>query len=164
MDLHTEQRYDADPAAVFAMLVDETFIARKTAAAKALRHKATVTRTDDRATIELTRVMPPDVPDYVRRFVGETIDVKQVDVWGPAAPDGSRQGTIKLDMVGAPVICSGTMTLATADGRTVVRIAAAIKASVPLVGRKIESAVHQGLSEAAKIEEQVGRAWLAGER
>ena len=164
MDLHTEQRYDADPTAVFAMLTDETFIGRKTAAAKALRHEATVTRANDRVTIELTRVMPPDVPDCVRRFEGQTIDIKQVDDWGPAAADGSRHGTITLDMVGAPVTCTGTMTLLPGNGQTVVRITAAIKASVPLVSGKIESAVHQGLSEAAKIEEQVGRSWLANSR
>jgi hypothetical protein len=164
MDLHSELRFDADPYAVFGMLTDEAYIAKKTTAAKALRHQVSVSRDNDQVTIDLIRVMPPDVPDFVRRFVGETIDIKQTDVWGPAAPDGTRTGKISLEMVGMPVNCNGTMRLASSGGVTTLSITGTIKASIPLFGGKIEEAVHQGLTEAAKIEEQVGRAWLAGER
>lgn len=164
MDLRNELRFEADPAAVFAMLTDESFIARKATAAKALRHTVSVTRDGDRVVIDLVRVMPPDVPDFARRFVGETIDVKQTDVWQPAAADGSRSGTIRLEMVGAPVTCSGTMRLSSTGGTTTVAVHCNVKASLPLFGGKIEQAVCQGLSEAAKIEEQVGQAWLAERR
>ncbi|WP_129667413.1 DUF2505 domain-containing protein [Phytoactinopolyspora endophytica] len=164
MELHSELRFDADPYAVFGMLTDEAFIAKKAIAAKALRHQSSVSWDGDRVTVELVRIMPPDVPDFVRRFVGETIDIKQTDVWEPAAPDGSRTGTITLEMVGMPVTCGGTMRLAAAGASTTLTISGTIKAAVPLFGGKIEEAVHQGLTEAAKIEEQVGRAWLAGER
>lgn len=164
MDLHSELRYDADPYAVFGMLTDEEFIAAKASAAKALRHEVSVTRDGDRATIELVRIMPPDVPDFVRKFVGETIDIKQTDVWEAAEPDGSRDGRITLEMVGMPVSCQGTMRLQATGSGTTVTISGTIKATVPLFGGKIEDAVHQGLSEAAKIEERVGREWLAGRR
>lgn len=164
MDLYSELRFDADPAAVFAMLTDEAYIEKKTMAANAIRHTVTVRRDGDRATIDLLRVMPPDVPDFVRRFVGDTIDIKQRDTWGPAAADGSREGGIELEMSGAPVRATGTMTLVPNGGSTVLTIKGLLKASVPLVGGKIEQAVHQGLTEAAKIEERVGRDWLAGRR
>ncbi|WP_116947322.1 DUF2505 domain-containing protein [Jiangella endophytica] len=165
MDLYSELRFDADPAAVFAMLTDEAYIEKKTMAANAIRHEVTVRRDGDRVTIDLLRVMPPDVPDFVRRFVGETIDIKQRDIWGPAAADGSREGSIALEMSGAPVKATGTMTLVANGGAsTVLTIKGLLKASVPLVGGKIEQAVHQGLTEAARIEERVGRDWLAGRR
>ncbi|MBB5788501.1 DUF2505 domain-containing protein [Jiangella mangrovi] len=164
MDLNSELRFDADPATVFAMLTDEAYIAKKTTAAKALRHEITVRRDGDGATIDLLRVMPPDVPDFVRRFVGDTIDIRQKDVWKPANGDGSRDGTIALEMSGAPVKATGTMRLAANGGSTVLTIKALLKASVPLVGGRIEQALHQGLTEAAKIEERVGRDWLAGNR
>ncbi|NDL58589.1 DUF2505 domain-containing protein [Phytoactinopolyspora mesophila] len=164
MDLHSELRFDADPYAVFGMLTDEAYIVKKTIAAKAIRYQVSVNRNDDHVTIELVRIMPPDVPDFVRRFVGETIDVKQTDIWEPADPSGARDGRISLEMVGMPVTCSGKMRLAPAGAGTSVTISGSIKASVPLFGGKIEEAVHQGLTEAAKIEEKVGQAWLAGER
>ncbi|SEE25948.1 DUF2505 domain-containing protein [Jiangella alba] len=164
MDLNSELRFDADPAAVFAMLTDEAYIEKKTMAANAIRHQASVRRDGDRVTIDLLRVMPPDVPDFVRRFVGETIDIKQRDTWGPAAADGSRDGSIELEMSGAPVRATGTMRLAANGATTVLTIKALLKASVPLVGGKIEQAVHQGLMHAVKVEERVGNDWLAGKR
>jgi hypothetical protein len=154
-------RFDADPATVFAMLTDEVYIGRKVRAANAIRHEAAVTHNGDQVTIHVLRVMPPDVPDFVRRFVGETIDLQQTDVWGPAAPDGSRTGTISLDMAGAPVTMRGTLQLEPDGIASVVSAEGKIKASVPFVGGKIEQAVHGGLVEAAKREEQVGRDWLS---
>ena len=161
MDLRTHMRFDADPATVFAMLTDEVYIGRKVRAANAIRHEASVTRNGDHVTIHVLRVMPPDVPDFLRRFVGETIDLQQTDVWGPAAPDGSRTGTISLDMAGAPVTMRGTLQLEPDGIASVVSAEGKIKASVPFVGGKIEQAVHGGLVEAAKREEQVGRDWLS---
>lgn len=164
MDLYSELRFDADPAAVFAMLTDEAYIEKKTMAANAIRYTASVRRDGDRVTIDLLRVMPPDVPDFVRRFVGETIDIKQRDTWGQAAVDGSREGSLALEMSGAPVRATGTMTLVRNGAATVLTIKGLLKASIPLVGGKIEQALHQGLTEAAKIEERVGNDWLAGRR
>lgn len=160
MDMHSELRYDADPATVFEMLTNEEFIGRKTLAANAVRHHVSVQRDSDRVTVNLTRVMPPDVPDFVRRFVGETIDVRQVDTWGAAAADGSRNGTLELEMVGAPVTCTGRMRLEPNGSSTVITINGKLKAAVPLFGGKIEEAVHQGLMEVAKIEQKVGDWWL----
>lgn len=164
MDLRTQLRFDADPVTVFAMLVDEKYLARKAAAANAVRHEASVTRNGDQVTVRLLRVMPPDVPDFIRRFVGETIDLDQTDVWGPAADNGARSGTIRIEMVGAPVQLNGTMRLepsGTGSVASVATVDATIKASVPLFGGKIEQAVRGAIVEAASREEEVGRAWLA---
>jgi hypothetical protein len=160
MDLRTQLRFDADPATVFDMLTDEEYLGRKAQATNAIRHEAAVSRNGDQVTIRLLRVMPPDVPDFVRKFVGDTIDLDQTDVWQPPANDGSRYGTIAIDMVGAPVTLRGRMRLEP-DGRgSVTTIEGLIKASVPFVGGRIEQALHGGLIEAAKREERVGRAWL----
>jgi hypothetical protein len=161
MEMHSELRYNAAPDTVFAMLTNETFIKRKTMAANAVRYDVSVQRTGDGAVIALTRVMPPDVPDFVRRFVGETIDIKQVDSWGPAAPDGSRKGQIDLEMVGAPVTCKGQMAITPDGGGTTVTITGTLKAAIPLFGGRIEQAVLQGLMEVAKIEQRVGDEWIS---
>lgn len=164
MDLRTELHYDADPVTVFAMLTDEGFLARKAEATGAVRHEASVARDGDRVTVRLLRVLPPEVPDFVRRFVGDTIDLDQVDVWEAAAPDGSRTGSLRIDMAGAPVTLTGGMTLVRSGNGSAATVDGKIKASVPLVGGRIEKAVHDALVQAARIEEKAGRAWLAGER
>ncbi len=162
MDLNTTLRFPADPGTVFEMLVDPDYVGRKAQAANAIRHEVSVQRDGDSAKIWLLRVMPPDVPDFVRRFVGDTIDLEQTDVWGPATADGSRDGTISIDMREAPVRLRGTMILAPDGGGTLTEVSGTIKASIPLIGGKVESAVHDALISAARREEEVGRQWLAG--
>jgi hypothetical protein len=164
MDLRTELRFDTDPVTVFAMFTDETYLARKAGATGAVRHEASVTRLGDHVTVRLLRVMPPDVPDFLRRLVGETIDLDQTDVWEPASSDGSRTGSIRIDMGGAPVNLTGGMTLIGTAAGTSATVDAKVKASIPLVGARIEKAVHDAVVHAARIEERIGRAWLAGDR
>jgi hypothetical protein len=165
MDLRTEQRYDADPATVFAMLTDVTFLALKAQATGALRHQGSVDWDGDRVTVRLLRMMPPDVPDLVRRFVGDTIDLDQTETWGPAAADGSRTGSIRITMGGAPVQLTGDMWLTpTGTGGSLTSIDAQIKAAIPLFGGKIEKALHDALLQAVRIEENAGREWLDGHR
>jgi Protein of unknown function (DUF2505) len=164
MDLRTQLRFDTDPVTVFAMFTDEAYLARKAGATGAVRHEASVTRLGDHVTVRLLRVMPPDVPDFLRGFVGETIDLDQIDVWQPASSDGSRTGSIRIEMGGAPVQLTGGMTLVGTAAATAATIDARVKASIPLVGGRIEKAVHDAVVHAARIEEQVGRAWLAGDR
>lgn len=162
--MRSEQRFDADPVAVFAMFTDEEFLARKAQATGALRHEASVRRTGDQVSVRLLRVMPPQVPDLVRRFVGDTIELDQVDEWGTAAADGSRTGTIRITMSGAPVRLTGGMRLVPAGAGSAVSVDAQLTASVPLFGGKIEKAVYDVLLEAARIEETLGQAWLDGQR
>jgi hypothetical protein len=164
MDLRTEQHYDADPSTVFAMLTDEAFLARKAEATGALRHEGSVVRDGDRVTVRLLRVMPPEVPDFVRRFIGDTIDLDQVDTWEPAGADGSRTGSIRIAMGGAPVQLTGVMRLIPTTTGCLTSTDAEIKAAIPLFGGKIEKAVHDALLQAVQIEESVGRAWLDGKR
>lgn len=164
MDLRTELHFDADPATVFAMLTDEAYLARKAEATGAVRHDVSVQRDGDRVTVRLLRVMPPEVPDVVRRFVGDTIDLDQTDVWEPAAANGSRTGSIRIGMGGAPVSLAGGMTLVPSAAGSTATIDAKVKASIPLLGGKIEKAVHDAVVQAARVEERVGRAWLGGGR
>lgn len=161
MDLRTQLHYPASPDRVFAMISDETFVARKAAATGALSHEADVAHDDGRVTVHLRRVMPPHVPDFVRKLVGDTIDLEQVDVWEPAAPDGTRHGTFSVKIAGAPVSVNGTLLLAPEDGGTVETVEAAVKAAIPFVGGKVEQSVRDAVLMAARKEGEVGRDWLA---
>ena len=163
MRLSAEIRYDADPAAVFTMLTDPDFQERKCAATGALDHEVEIEEYDDgSAAIRTTRTMPTDqVPDFVRTFVGQTLTVVQVDDWQTAAADGSREGTVVVEIKSAPVRLAGSMTLRPDGGGTRQTIDGDLKASVPLVGGRIEKAVEPALQAALRVEQREGRAWLA---
>jgi hypothetical protein len=167
--LTAEISYAADATAVFEMLTQVEFQERKCAATGALSHEVEVEEYDDgSAVIRTRRTMPTDqVPDFVRTFVGSALDVVQVDDWGPAGPDGARDGTAVVEIQGAPVRFAGSLTLRPAGGGgaggagTLETIDGDVKASVPLVGGRIEKALEPALRAAIKVEQREGTAWLA---
>jgi uncharacterized protein YndB with AHSA1/START domain len=164
MHVRTELTYDAPPDQVFAMLTDDEFVARKARATGALSYVVDITDDGHRVTVELRRVMPPKVPDYVRRLVGDTVDVDQIDVWEPAQ-DGTRKGTFTARISGAPVSMSGTLSLEPAPGGHAVEVLDAhVNASIPFLGGKVEKAVAEAVMLAARKEAEVGRGWLAERR
>ena len=163
MRLSAEIRYDADPATVIAMLTDADFQERKCAATGALDHEVEIEEyDDDSAAIRTSRTMPTDqVPDFVRTFVGQTLTVVQVDDWQPATPDGSREGTVVVEIKGAPVRLAAAMTLRADGAGTRQTIDGDVKASVPLIGGRIEKAIEPALQAAIRVEQREGRTWLA---
>lgn len=154
--------YPAGPEAVFAMLTDETFLAQVCTATGAVRHEVAVVLAGGGARVTTRRELPTDqVPDFVRRFVGDTLTVVRVDTWAAAGADGSRRGEMAVEIAGAPVRLTGTLAL-TPDGATTVEdVDGDLKASVPLVGGKVEKAAEPAIRSGLRKEEQLGKAWLA---
>jgi hypothetical protein len=158
-------RYFAPPAAVFMMLCHPGFQERRCVATGALEHEVSVEGFDDGSvTISSSRTMPTDqVPDFVRTFVGQTLVVTEVQDWAAADVDGVREATLVLEIKGAPVRMTGTLTLRPDDdGGTVETVDCDLKASVPFVGGKIERAVEPAIRSALRVEERTGHSWLTG--
>jgi hypothetical protein len=163
MDLRSELRYAAAPSAVFAMITDEEFLSKKAVATGALSHELSVTpKPDGGVSVRLEQVLPADVPDFARRLVGETIRVRQTDVWGPSGQDGGRDGTFTVEIGGMPARMAGTLLLQPDPaGGSVERFAGEIKVSVPFIGGKLEKLAADAVRAAVVTEGRVGRAWLA---
>ncbi len=162
MQLTAQVDYPAGPEAVFAMLTDRTFLEQVCAATGALSSTVEVVEAGGGATVTSRRDLPTDeVPDFVKRFVGQTLTVVRVDQWNAAQPDGSRTGTITLEIGGAPVRLTGTLALRGSAGQSVEELTADLKASVPLVGGKIEKAAEPAIRAGLRTEERLGKQWLA---
>ncbi|HEY8458305.1 MAG TPA: DUF2505 domain-containing protein [Actinopolymorphaceae bacterium] len=165
MDLHREIRYRADVPAVYQMLTDQDFVRRRVEASHALRHKVTIEPDGGGCRTRTHQVLPAEVPDFVKKFVGDEIQLDEVVTWQAPDADGSRQGRLQVDVVGAPVTLRGTIRLVPDrdSGGTGTRqlIDAELKASVPLIGRKIEEAAAPAVLAGFDVMERVGNAWLA---
>ncbi len=163
-----EIRYPADPQTVFEMLCDREFQERKCRATGALEYSVDVVRHGDgSATITTRRTMPTDsFPDFVRSFVGESVQLVEVDTWQPAADDGTRAGTLSVEIAGTPVQMSASLLLAPEGGErrpgTVQHVDGELKVKVPLVGGKIEKAAEPAIRMAIRTEARVGQDWLGG--
>ena len=157
MDLRTEHPYDADPAAVFAMLTDPEFLRAKLAS---LGHRDIEVVECSPERIVTRRTVPLDVPGFLRKVIHAANTVTQIDGWGPDR-DGEREGTWRVDAKGVPVALSGTMRLAAGDRGAVETIAGRAKASVPLVGGKLEKFIAATTLDALAREHEFGRKWLS---
>lgn len=164
MRITAEIHYDADPATAFRMICDVAFQERKCEASGALAHEVEIEEFEDGGAVVTTRrTMPADgLPDFVKTLVGTTLTVVQTDDWAGPAADGSRDGTTVVEISGAPVRFTGSLRLqpSTAGSRQVV--AGDLKASVPLVGGRIEKAAEPAIRAAVRAEQRTGDAWLAG--
>ena len=161
MDLHAEQRFPATPDEVAAMLADPAFVRRWCEAT----HASGVTVSIDGAppksfTVRTKRAYPTDnFPSFARRFVGDALEISQADRWS-AVGDGTWAGESDVAPTGLParmlarvaLVPDGDMTRQVVDGD--------LKASIPLVGAKVESLMLDAVTAALAVMERVGRDWL----
>lgn len=163
MRVEDEIRYPAPPEVVVAMLADPAFVERKVAATHALSYDVDVVGTSQGGfTVTSRRTMPTDtLPDAARSFVGDTLDIRQVEAWEPASPDGSRAGSLVVEVVGAPLRLSGMLELSRDGDESVQRITGDLTSSVPLLGGRLEKAAYPAFIAAIRKEAEVGAAWLA---
>lgn len=133
-DSHT---YGASIEAVQAMFADEAFIRAKY---EGMGHRdvdiTECTRTDDGLTIRSTRVVEVDLPGFAKRVMKPVNTMSQVDTW-TSDGTGGWKGTFDVDVQGAPVHISGTMTLTPGEGTCVHGVTMTTDVKVPLVGGKL---------------------------
>jgi Protein of unknown function (DUF2505) len=162
MDVRGEITYgSASPEQVFALAVDRAFRAAVCQATHALSYDVAVDRPDDdTATVTVRRTMPAELPDFVKRFIGETVEVVQIERWAAADRGGQRTGQLTVRVEGQPAAMAGTIAIA-ADGegaRTVIR--GDLKVSIPVVGKRIEPEIARGFVAAIAKEQEVADRWL----
>ncbi|MBW9204911.1 DUF2505 domain-containing protein [Mumia sp. zg.B17] len=164
MKLHEISEYPgATPDQVFAIIRDDDFRAQVCEKIHALAYEVTVDDDGDQVRVRIDRTMPAEMPDFVKKLTGETVEVRQVEEWGPPAADGARRGTVRLTIKGQPATMNGTTAIrATPDGSELV-VEGDVKVAIPLIGRRIEPEVAKAITAALRVESSQGRARIAAE-
>lgn len=167
MHVRVQLRYAAEVATVAAMLADPGYARARVEASGAAVEQADVTGTADAAfTVATRRSVPTDqIPAHARSFVGSTLEVRQVEAWEAPEGDGSRQGTVVVEISGTPVRLTGTVTLDTdgtgGTGGSVLTYDGELKASIPLFASAVEQAAAGAVRSALEAEQAAGARWLA---
>lgn len=158
MDLQTEYEFDADPDAVYAMLTDPEFVRRKSEDAGHSEISVDI----DGGRIVCRRNVAVDVPGALKKLLSPTNTVTQTDEWEDPV-DGVRHGTWKVEIKGVPLSLSGAMELAAADGGGSIEvITGRIKASIPLLGGKLEKLGYSNFVAQTTQERDFSSRWIAG--
>ncbi|MBK8470101.1 MAG: DUF2505 domain-containing protein [Candidatus Phosphoribacter sp.] len=158
--------YPAPADVVFAMMTDEQFHAEVCLATHAMSHTVSVTFTaggpEAGATVVTHRLMPTGgFPEFVRSMVGQSIDIAQTIVYGPPSADRGRVGQASISIGSAPIGFRGTITIMAVDeDDTEVLVEGDLKATLPFVGGKIESAAAPSVITGITREYGVGLKWL----
>jgi len=152
-----------DPTSAAVMLADPEYVQLKLAASGALDQHVDVTGSaQDAFTVTTRRSLPTDsIPAHLRGFVGSSLDVRHVEAWEAAAPDGSRAGTVVVEIAGAPVRLTGRASLQpVAEGSRLV-YEGDLHAAIPLFGSAVEQAAAGAVQAALGAEEDVAARWIA---
>jgi hypothetical protein len=162
--LSAEIRFAADPQRVFAMIVDPAFQEAKCTASGSVEHEVDVSEHDDGgATVVSRRTMPTDgFPDFARSLVGATVELRETQRWEAPSHDGTRTGSILVEVHGLPVRFHGSVALASDGTGTHWPIEGELKASVPLIGGRIERAAQPAVLAGIRVEQRTGNVWLGG--
>jgi len=154
----------ADPHSAARLLADPEFVRETVRASGGTDEQVDVTGSPEGAfTVTSRRALPSDqIPAHLRGFVGNKIDVRQVDAWEAPAADGSRTGTVVVDIAGAPVRLTGRTALAgTPDGGTTATYDGDLKAAIPLFGSAVERAAAGAIQAAVAVTADVARRRIA---
>jgi hypothetical protein len=80
-----------------------------------------------------------ELPGFAAKLIPANTTVVQTYEWDPPAADGARHGTWKAEIKGAPISIGGPTELRSDGAGSVHIFRGQVKASVPIVGGKLES-------------------------
>lgn len=155
MELATTHVFAAPPQAVHAMMTDHAFLTHAATASGARSRdvRATPSRTESTLLVS--------APPEVRAFVGAWLTLRQVMEWGPAGPDGSRHGSLAIDVADTPVTVRATTRLQPTASGSRLDYAGHLEVNVPLLGRQIERQAASPILAALDAQQRIGADWLA---
>ncbi len=174
MDLQTQYEFDKGVDAVFAMFTDDEYQRQKLVDAGHRNVEVLECGpTADGASIRIVsrRTVAVEVPGVLKRVLPATNTVTQTDQWDAEPQDGARVGTWTVDIKGVPIHLSGSMRLEAGTSektgkpvktKSIETIDGVVKASLPLVGGKLEKLAYGNFMDATAQEQDFSYRWLAG--
>ena len=139
--IHEELHYDSAPRELFALISSGAFqleIISHLGGKDAELVEQTVTPDGGMKVVTRQRT-GVELPGFAKKLIPASTTVTQTYVWEPAREDGSREGKWSAAIKGAPVSMGGPTELRTTRSGSVHVFSGEVKASVPVVGGKLES-------------------------
>jgi hypothetical protein len=159
MKLRHELHYDAAPADVVAMMTEPAFWDRVAVATAAISSTTTVATADGATTVVSDTEQPVQgVPSFAKKIAGDSARAVTTQVWT------GTSAAYEVDTPGKPTSVRGTITVNPQGTGSVVVYDLELKASVPLIGGRLEKLMGELTAAGFDKEGAVGAAWIAGER
>lgn len=164
MRLNERLDYPAAPDHVYAMVTDKAFRDDVCEATGAVSWSVEVDNSPDGAeygaAVTVRRVLPADVPEMMKRLVGETIEVVQTEQWESADGD-SRRAEVLVEIADQPARMIGTAVIEPAGDGASLTLEGDVKVAVPMLGGRLEKEVTKVIQSALRIEQRRGVRYLS---
>jgi hypothetical protein len=134
-------RYAATPDQMIEMMAKPDYLTAKYEALGDIEFKVEdQTVSDGGLNLKISRVVSANLPDLAKKVLGESSELIQEENWSTAGAD--KTANITIDSPGKPVKIHGTAEIKpVGDAECDYTVKFEIKASIPLVGGKIEKMV-----------------------
>lgn len=158
--LDVVQTFPADAFRTFDVLTNREYIEAKCVATGSLRTAIEISGDAASAiTVRTERLLPANVPAVAKSFVGDTIDVTEVQEWSAPDRDGSRSAIVTVKFSG-PLRFEGTADLRATPEGCAIQTLGRLTAKVPFVGGTIEEEAARQTEKYLRVEESLAAAWL----
>jgi len=153
MGFHATEIYPADIDTVLTLLCEpEMVIARFEAAGDTDIVVVRCEADGDEFVIESTRTVEVEVPGFAKKVLSPTNEMTQTERWHAPEADGSRRGTMSVDVKGVPATTTATYELRpTADG-TRHTVTGEMELKIPLIGKKLGGFLSGMITETAQAD------------
>lgn len=138
---------------VMAILADEEFQDEKCRETYAVSWDTKIETGRNRTVIQTKRVMPTDhLPEVAKGFVGDSFSLHETQTWTGPDERGLYLADFRVHVQGAPIAVTGDRRLEPRTRGAHDHVTLQIKASIPIIGRKIEEAAAPAVAAGVEIE------------
>jgi len=159
--LSNTDRYPATPAQIMAMLSDPEYAKAKYTELGDVKFTVAEHKVDgDNLTVKVEREVTSNMPGAAKKVLGETSSMVQTENWKAAGNGYACE--MSVESPGKPLVIKVTQKI-TAAGDTDAEWVADfdIKASIPMLGGKIEKMVAEETKDSLAKEFAFNKEWLA---
>jgi hypothetical protein len=146
---------DTDVESVYALISDPAFREEAVSIVGGQDIEVTIEPSGDGHTVTVIQTQPATVPDFVKKFVGDSVKVKQVERWGGPDGNGNRSAEVKFTVIGQPAGMLARVDL-TGEGDVSFVVDGDLKVSVPFLGRKIEPEIAKIIAASLRSDVEQG--------
>ena len=146
---------DTDVESVYALISDPAFREEAVVVVGGQDIEVTVEPSGDGHTVTVIQTQPAKVPDFVKKFVGDSVKVKQVERWGGPDDEGNRSAEVKFTVIGQPADMLAQVDLF-GEGDVSFVVDGDLKVNVPFLGRKIEPEIAKIIAASLRSDVEQG--------
>lgn len=146
---------DTDVESVYALISDPAFREEAVATVGGQDIEVNIEPSGDGHTVTVIQTQPAKVPDFIKKFVGDSVKVKQTERWGGPDGDGNRSAEVKFTVIGQPADMLARVDLS-GKGDVSFVVDGDLKVNVPFLGKKIEPEIAKIIAASLRSDVEQG--------